>query len=168
MYNVANWYWAVAGSTTQVWSSQRMEYVATTDATYMAWRAQGNAPTAISSAASLAAVLSAQWGPAVLAAGVQVTSTATPSLNGTYALDQVSQNQITAIAAGIAAGKGLPGGGTTFNWPDVTGAQHAFSSTNFTNLASAMESYVYSFMQAIATLVGGGSATMPTQPITIP
>ena len=168
MYNVANWYWAVAGSTTQVWSSQRMEYVATTDATYSAWLAQGNAPTRISSAASLAAVMSSQFAPVVLAVGVQVTSTATPALNGTYALDQVSQNQITAIAAGIAAGKGLPGAGTTFNWPDASGTPHAFSSANWTDFASAVETYIYNFTESLLTIVSGGSATMPAQPVTIP
>jgi hypothetical protein len=57
IYTPANWYWIVAGSTTQVWSSAATAYVAVTDATYQAWLAAGNVPTPIDSEASLAQVL---------------------------------------------------------------------------------------------------------------
>ena len=41
VYNPANWYWIVAGSTTQVYSSASASYVLISDTTYQAWRAQG-------------------------------------------------------------------------------------------------------------------------------
>jgi hypothetical protein len=66
-YNPSNWYWAVGGSTSQVWSSAAAAYVPATDATYAAWLAAGNAPTPIDSEASLAAVLQAAY-PAALGA----------------------------------------------------------------------------------------------------
>ncbi|HTB47023.1 MAG TPA: hypothetical protein VK741_25625 [Acetobacteraceae bacterium] len=167
MYNAMNWYWAVGGSTTQVWSSQRVAYVPVTDATYLAWLATGNVPTQIASAAALGQVIMAQWLPAFLTAGVAVASTGTPALDGTYPLDQVSQNQITGISAGVAAGKGLPGGGSTFFWQDVTGAPHAFTAAAFTDFASALESYVYNYTQALGAIIAGGSASFPTLPLTI-
>lgn len=56
-YNPANWYWIVAGSATQVFSSASGNYVATGDATYQAWLAGGNTPTRIASEAELGDVL---------------------------------------------------------------------------------------------------------------
>lgn len=68
-YIVSNWYWIVAGSTTQVYSSKVGNYVPTTDATYQAWLAAGSAPTKIATEASLGAVL-APSGPRPAASGV--------------------------------------------------------------------------------------------------
>lgn len=166
-YDPMDWYWVVAG-TTNPWASARVQYVAPTDPTYLAWQA-GPPPRAasnIDSAASLGDVLNTQWAPQALAT-LTIQSTGSPALNGTYAMDQGTQAQITGIAAGIAAGRGLPGGGSTFNWPDVFGQPHAFSSTNFLNFASAAESYIYNFTQQLNLLVNNLPATLPTQPITI-
>lgn len=95
MYNVKNWYWIVAGSTTEVYSSAAAEYVSVTDATYEAWLAAGNIPTKIDSEESLQGVFSAQYPagwPALaiqenaqtaLNQGVIITSTSTSALSGT-------------------------------------------------------------------------------------
>lgn len=56
-YNPANWYWTVAGSTTNVFSSAVGDYVPVADATYQAWLASGNTPTRIISEAELGDVL---------------------------------------------------------------------------------------------------------------
>ncbi len=48
IYNPNHWYWAVGGSTSQVYSSAAGDYVDVTDATYRAWMASGGVPTAIS------------------------------------------------------------------------------------------------------------------------
>lgn len=47
-YNINNWYWLVAGNTTQAYSSASASYVALTDATYLAWLAAGYTATKIS------------------------------------------------------------------------------------------------------------------------
>lgn len=94
---------------------------------------------------------------AVIAAGLQIVSTSTPSLNGTYGIGSAEQQNISGIAAGIASRNRLPGGGATFNYGDASGTLHAFNGPNFLNLASAVEDYLYALEQ--------GSA--PTQPITI-
>lgn len=57
-YNPANWYWIVAGSTTQVYSSAAVAYVPVTDPTYLAWLANGNKPTSIAVEQDLWDVLS--------------------------------------------------------------------------------------------------------------
>jgi hypothetical protein len=60
-YNAANWYWVVAGSTTQVYSSAGAGYVPATDPTYATWIDAGYNPTRIDSEASLQAVLETQY-----------------------------------------------------------------------------------------------------------
>jgi hypothetical protein len=62
-YNPSNWYWIVAGSTTQVYSSAADNYVPVADAIYQTWLAAGNSPTAIDSEQSLADVLAAAGEP---------------------------------------------------------------------------------------------------------
>jgi hypothetical protein len=56
-YTPRNWYWRVAGSTTQVYSSLAADYVPVADATYQAWLASGGIPTSIASEAELGDVL---------------------------------------------------------------------------------------------------------------
>jgi hypothetical protein len=56
-YTVYDWYWAVAGSTTQVFSSKAADYVPVTDPTFVAWKALGNIPQPIESEAALGEVL---------------------------------------------------------------------------------------------------------------
>jgi hypothetical protein len=167
-YNPSNWYWCVAGNTTQVWSSAQLAYVPITDATYTAWLAAGNLATNIGSPAELIQVMQQQVVPLLQASGIAIISTSTPSLSGTYAIDPASLANLTALSTGIAAGKPLPGGGTSFNYADLAGVQHAFTAAAFLNLAAAIETYVYDFDQALAALIAGQSATMPAPPLTIP
>jgi hypothetical protein len=56
-YTPENWYWIVAGSATQVFSSASGTYVPITDATYLTWTADGTLPTSIASEAELGEVL---------------------------------------------------------------------------------------------------------------
>lgn len=114
------------------------------------------------SQASAQATLSAQ-ATAALLAGLQITSTGTPALNGTYACDQLSQMDIIAIETSLNAGKGFPGGATTFNYPDTTGAMHSFSATNFANFAAAIRDFVY----ACKSVITGQSGTLPSGAATI-
>ncbi len=56
-FTPSNWYWIVAGSTTQVYSSAAGDYVAVSDPTYQAWLAAGHTPTNIDNEANLGDVL---------------------------------------------------------------------------------------------------------------
>lgn len=99
----------------------------------------------------------AQQAASMLASGIAITSTGTPALNATYAVDQPSQMDIIAIETSLNAGKGFPGGATNFNFPDITGAMHSFSAANFTNFAAAVRDYVY----ALKSVIAGASQTLP-------
>lgn len=58
-FNPQNWYWAVAGATTLVYSSAAGDYVQASDPTYVAWRESGGLPTQIANEAELGEVLAA-------------------------------------------------------------------------------------------------------------
>ncbi|WDD94657.1 hypothetical protein Bsp3421_004791 [Burkholderia sp. FERM BP-3421] len=113
------------------------------------------APPTTAEVAAQELLLSAQ---SMFSAGIAISSTSTPALNGTYACDQLSQMDIIAIETSINAGKGFPGGATTFNYPDVSGVMHAFSEANFTNFAAAVRNYVY----ALKSVIAGVSTTLPS------
>src|SRR5689334_14318015 len=72
---------------------------------------------------------------AALFAGIEISSLTVPAINGTYACDPLSQADIVAIETGLNAGKGFPGGATTFGYPDIDGVLHTFSETVFANFA---------------------------------
>ena len=99
-----------------------------------------------------------------LASGVQVNSTGTPAINGAYALDAQSLENITAISTSIANGKGFPGGGATYDYPDAAGTFHTFPNTTvWTNFAAAIAGYVSSWKLYAQAHI----QTAPTAPLTI-
>lgn len=56
-YTPSNWYWRVAGSNTQVYSSASGDYVPVNNAAYQAWLASSGIPTAVGTEAELGEVL---------------------------------------------------------------------------------------------------------------
>ena len=100
---------------------------------------------------------------AALAAGLELVSTGTPELNGTYALDQLSRMDIVSIEIGVKAGQGFPGGGSAFNYPDASGKLHEFNESNFLEFATAMRQYAYS----LNAIISGASMELPASPVTI-
>jgi hypothetical protein len=68
-YEPRDWYWAVAGSATEVYSSKSGGFVPVDDDTYRQWLAGGGAPTRIVSEAELGEVL-AQYSLRPVAPGV--------------------------------------------------------------------------------------------------
>lgn len=105
-----------------------------------------------------------QKSASLLQAGLTISSTGTPALNGTYACDPLSQSDIIAIETSLNAGKGFPpGGATTFNYPDVTGAMHTFSEASFTDLAAAIRDYVY----GCKAYAYGQATSLPSSTVTI-
>lgn len=105
---------------------------------------------------------------AAVSAGLTITSTGTPALNGTYAVDTAARDVISAVEAGIAGGKGLPGGGSTFNHLDIAGVPHAFDATSFPNFAAAVRDYYYALIQTLVSIKGGHGGTWPSASATIP
>ena len=105
---------------------------------------------------------------AALGAGITITSTGTPALNGLYSCDQQAQDNASAIAASIGSGQGLPGGGTDFAYLDSTSTPHTFTQAQFLTLADAIRNYVYSLDITAAQSAAGQTVTWPTASATIP
>jgi hypothetical protein len=98
-----------------------------------------------------------------LATGLTLTSADTPALNAVYACDQLSQMDIIAIETSLNAGKGFPGGAITFNYPDSSGAMHAFTEAKFADFAAAVRDFVYGCKSVIA----GQSTALPASEASI-
>lgn len=56
-YDPFNWYWMVGGNEAQAFSSASGNYVQADDATFVAWKSDGTAPTRILNEAELGEVL---------------------------------------------------------------------------------------------------------------
>jgi hypothetical protein len=70
-----------------------------------------------------------------------------PALNGDYPIDAATQMQVAGIMSKINAGRGLPGGGQTFNWPDAAGIAHVWSAPQFVDFADKLADYIYGCAQ---------------------
>ena len=97
----------------------------------------------------------------MLAAGIQIVSTATPALDATYPCDQDTGNRDGNTLAAINAGLTFPG--NVIIRLDVTGQAHVFSVGDFKNLCQAKINYE----QALNTIIGSNSGTLPAQPTQI-
>lgn len=112
----------------------------------------------------------AQQVAALLNAGCVIASTASPGVNGTYAVDPTSRATLAEIVAGINAGDGLPGGGASFIYDDACGA-HTFAATGTVTAAmqvvavgKGLRDFVYAAQQAIQNR----TTVAPAQPWPIP
>lgn len=179
-----NWYWIVAGSKTEVFSSASGTLVSLPNATYQSWQQEGNQPTSIDTYADLFNVLSAdpatfarcvgtlvatgaltlpQQATALLALGFTLTSTGTPALNATYAATAEAQAQIADEIDALLLNGLFTNGTTSLPWPDATGAAHTFGVTQFKAFATAMADFAGGCMEVI----NGVSTTLPTASATI-
>jgi hypothetical protein len=102
-----------------------------------------------------------------IAAGIAITSTATPSLNGTYALDSVSTAQIYQIGLYASQFGVFPSGNSTFVYPDGTGTPHVFAVTDFINFLHAVAALVTDLNTQAQIMLNGGTPTWPVQTATI-
>lgn len=110
------------------------------------------APTLVQQAATL------------LAGGLAITSTGTPTLNGTYSATPSSIAYVSSEMVSILANGTFTNGGTTIQWADLAGALHTVPSTAaFKALATALGSFVGACLQVEI----GASTTLPTASATI-
>jgi len=115
-------------------------------------------------AAALAAATAASNALAAIAAGVEITSSGTPTLNGTYSVDADSTADINAVITYILVNGNFPGNSSTMKWADVDGDFHTFNDVaTFKAFASAIANYV-----AQVTIYGaGGGGSLPSNQIAI-
>jgi hypothetical protein len=104
---------------------------------------------------------------ALLAQGINLTSTGTPSLNGTYSLDILSQNQVFQIGMYAAQFSQFPSGDSTFLYPDAAANFRLFSVTNFVNFFHAMTQFVTQANYQASVMKAGGTPVWPSNDITI-
>jgi hypothetical protein len=176
-------------------SSATWSYIVSDASTYQAWLAAGNLPTTILCDGELANVLldiGAPSGAAIAAGatslggltpvdkiavvtvmGCAITSTATPALNGTYAIDPPSQQAITSevlyvqVTASQGAAK-FTNGQTTKGWPDATGAPHTFTTAQFVAFAEGVGDVCRRPSGwGPAALAAGQQPTWPASPVAI-
>jgi hypothetical protein len=96
--------------------------------------------------------------------GLAVSSTSTPSLDGTYAVAGQLQAALQAEINAVALNGSFADGSATLDWPDIEKVLHAFDVTQFRALAAALANFV-----VLCTLYGMGiSTTAPTNSATIP
>jgi len=122
------------------------------------------APVSTTPAPTAAEVL-ASTVMAALAAGLTITSTSTPAINGTYAVDSKTTDEITSVTTFILTNGAFPNGTSTFPWPDASNTPHIFPSVAvFKGWATAIANYV-----SALNLYGDGmpGATLPAPSMTI-
>ena len=109
-----------------------------------------------------------QQAATVIAAGIQITSTGTPALNGTYGIDADARANISGIVAGLAIGAGFPpADAATLDYGDIAGQVHTFTQDQFKNFAKAVRDYMYAIDVTLRTLAQGGNAAWPSAQVTI-
>jgi hypothetical protein len=105
---------------------------------------------------------------AAISAGVVVTSVSTPALNGTYGVSTNDQSNISSEALFIASFQEFSTGVDTMGWADSSGVVHTFpDTTTFMAFAKATAQYVSACKQTLIVLTSGGTATFPSNVISI-
>ena len=102
-----------------------------------------------------------------IAAGLTVTSTSAPNLNGTYAIDPNAIANIIANRLSILADGVQSNGQATMSWADMAGTFHSFDIAHFSAFATAVKQYVAACKMASITQAAGGTPTWPTAFVTI-
>jgi hypothetical protein len=107
----------------------------------------------------------AQQATAAMSAALVATSTGTPALSATYAVDPTTQDHIQAETISILLNNTFADGTATLAWPDTTGAVHSFASVaEFKAFAGAVSAYV----AALFKVINGTLTTLPAAVATIP
>ena len=106
-------------------------------------------------------------------ATLDVVSTATAALSGTYSVDadarERMQVEVVFVLASVRLGSpSFSNGAAQRVWLDASNAPHTFTITQFLTLHQAILSYVDSIRRGRLQVASGGTPTWPTQPVTIP
>lgn len=132
----------ISGIPTQVWQ--------TTPVT-----ARQSSATALTAALAAGVTISCAPGATVCVPANAGTYTA-PSATGSSA-NAAAQANITSIETSIAAGRGLPGGGSSFNYYDAAGVPHAFTVTQWAAFATALMNFSYALQGGYLDALAAGT-----------
>lgn len=104
----------------------------------------------------------AQQAQNALFAGLSVTSTAHPAINGTYAVDGSVRATLALIGWYVEKNGALPS--DPFEWVDISGTPHAFpDAATFDAFASAVARYA----TVLDLIAATNSGTLPDASVTI-
>jgi hypothetical protein len=108
-----------------------------------------------------------QQAAAAIAAGIVVTSNATPDLDGTYPVDPATQVKLNSAITYLMMNNAFPpASATTLPWYDSAGNLHTFTSlATFKAFATALADFVAHI--DIYTSSNGASGSIPSNAITI-
>lgn len=102
-----------------------------------------------------------------IAAGITITSTNLPAVNGTYALDSVSTAQIFQIGLYADRFGVFPSGGPTQMYPDIAGAPHSFTVAMFVAFLRAVAQLDSALQTQAGVMANGGTPAWPSQTVAI-
>jgi hypothetical protein len=106
---------------------------------------------------------------ALLADGLTIDSTGTPTVNGTYALDDTQQAAITEVSAYIGKNNAFPGGLTSVVLRTVSGSEIAIPTiTLWYAISTAIADFIAKADAALLSAENGGTWTAPSNTVTIP
>ncbi len=74
---------------------------------------------------------------------MSIASASDPSINGSYANDTASLQQMNSISLYLVANGDFPGGTATLAWRDIIGNSHTFDASHWASFAKAMTDFVY-------------------------
>lgn len=107
---------------------------------------------------------SAQNAAAAVEAGLTISSTGTPAIDGTFAIDPAMQGKIAAVEVYILKNSTFPGAASTYPWPTIAGAFVTFPSTTvFQNWATEIANYV----SALDIIIASDSGSLPSASVMI-
>ncbi|OYV43402.1 MAG: hypothetical protein B7X10_06400, partial [Burkholderiales bacterium 21-58-4] len=105
----------------------------------------------------------AQQAASLMLGTIAITSTGTPALDGSYAIDAATQAHLMAEMQSIQVTGKFADGTTSVAWPDATGAVHTFPSVvEFQAFALAIGGFVaacYKVINGVLTTIPAASAT---------
>ena len=143
------------------------EYEACGSIVVAGWNFDGNSFTPPAPAppapppAPTTAQIAVAAGLAAIAAGIQITSTSTPALDGDYALDINSLLMVTGAVSYCLLKNCFPGSASTLTFFDSSGAPHVFSTVaEFEAFSEAVASFIVPIQDYINS--GGTAGALPT------
>lgn len=101
----------------------------------------------------------------LMAAGLSIISTGTPTLSGTYSGGSDTIALMNSEVTSILLNGVFTDGTSAINWQDISGASHVFSVAQFKTLVTALVLFVSGIQKC---LLGSAGATLPSASATIP
>lgn len=100
-------------------------------------------------------------------AGIVLTWTTSTTLNGTYALDQITMGKLNSIWTVVLANGTFPNGTALQPWHRMDGTSVTMSSPQFKAFGTAVSKYVAALDAAQFSQAGGGSPTWPSNAVSV-